>query len=46
VSIVLKLAIAVIGVFLAILLAGVLKSVLAGLLLAIAFVAATSLLVG
>jgi hypothetical protein len=46
VRIFLQLAVAVIGVFLAVLLAGLLNSVLAGFLLAIAFVAASSLLVG
>jgi len=45
VRIFLHLAVAAIGVFSAVLLTGVLNSVLAGLLLAIAFVAASSLLV-
>jgi hypothetical protein len=42
VRIFLKLAIAVVGVFLAALLAGVFNSILAGILLAVAFVAASS----
>lgn len=42
----LQLAVSVVGVFLAVLLADALNSVLAGLLLAIAFVAASSLAIG
>ena len=45
-KILLKLAVTVIGVFLAVLLAGALNSILAGFLLAVVFVAASSLLVG